>query len=116
MRDLVRDFARANFVERGMVADVVIHNAKGHNPHAHILLTMRGIGPDGFGQKHRDWNQKELLEGWPKACRPNAEREHWRLSRPTPRSSTYSTIGRQSTVSAIMRLRQARNAEQLAAE
>src|SRR5260363_25736 len=52
----------------------------------------------------------------PKASRPNAEREHWRLSRPTPRSSTYSTIGRQSTVSAIMRLRQARNAEQLAAE
>src|SRR5260364_3892 len=54
--------SRANFVERGMVADVVIHHAKGHNPHAHILLTMRGIGPDGFGQKHRDWNQKELLE------------------------------------------------------
>src|SRR5260363_472754 len=48
----------------------------------------------------------------PKASRPNAEREHWRLSRPTPRSSTYSTSGRQSTVSAIMRLRQARNAEQ----
>ncbi|KAF0332997.1 DNA primase [Gigaspora margarita] len=67
MRDLVRDFARANFVERGMVADVVIHHAKGHNPHAHILLTMRGIGPDGFGQKHRDWNQKELLEGWRKS-------------------------------------------------
>src|SRR5260364_6116 len=52
----------------------------------------------------------------PKASRPNAEREQWRLSRPTPRSSTDSTIGRQSTVSAIMRLRQARNAEQLAAE
>src|SRR5260363_136475 len=52
----------------------------------------------------------------PKASRPNEEREHWRLSRPTPRSSTYSTLGRQSTVSAIMRLRQARNAEQLAAE
>src|SRR5260363_137137 len=33
-----------------------------------------------------------------------------------PTSSTYSTIGRQSTVSAIVRLRQARNAEQLAAE
>lgn len=64
MQDLVRDFARAEFVKRGMVADVAIHHAKGHNPHAHILLTMRDIEPDGFGQKNRDWNRKELLEGW----------------------------------------------------
>lgn len=64
MRDLVRDFARAEFVERGMVADVALHHVKSENPHAHILLTTRALGPDGFGQKNRDWNRKELLEEW----------------------------------------------------
>lgn len=64
MRDLVREFVRAEFVNRGMVADVALHHVKSENPHAHILLTTRDIGPDGFGQKNRDWNRKELLEEW----------------------------------------------------
>lgn len=63
-RELVRGFARSQFVDAGMVADIAIHHAEGSNPHAHILLTMRDIGPDGFGQKNRDWNRKELLNGW----------------------------------------------------
>src|SRR3546814_16391975 len=31
-------------------------------PHAHVMLSMREVGPDGFGQKERDWNSKELLQ------------------------------------------------------
>jgi hypothetical protein len=35
-----------------------IHNPKakdgGEQPHAHVMLTMREIGPDGFGLKRRD--------------------------------------------------------------
>lgn len=61
---LAREFARSSFVDRGMVADVCIHDAEGHNPHAHIMLTTRHLTPDGFGKKNRDWNTDELLETW----------------------------------------------------
>jgi ATP-dependent exoDNAse (exonuclease V) alpha subunit len=51
-----------------MVADVALHLDNEKNPHAHVMLTTRGISPDGFGQKRRDWNDRtELLEwreGW----------------------------------------------------
>ncbi len=46
--ELVRDFCQRQFVDRGMVADIALH-AKVGNPHAHILLTLRDIGPQGFG-------------------------------------------------------------------
>jgi len=70
--ELVREFARAQFVDRrGMVADIALH-APGRagderNHHAHILLTTREIGPEGFTTKNRDWNKVELLEGWREA-------------------------------------------------
>ena len=46
-----------------MVADIAYHAKRG-NPHAHILLTLRDIGPDGFGKKNRSWNAPRLLETW----------------------------------------------------
>lgn len=67
-QQLVTDFVREQFMRRGMVADVSIHApaAKGdqRNYHAHILLTMREIGPDGFGDKARDWNSREQMTKW----------------------------------------------------
>src|SRR3546814_3771361 len=33
-------------------------------PHAHVMLTMRKAGQDGFGKKVRDWNRTQLLEQW----------------------------------------------------
>jgi Ti-type conjugative transfer relaxase TraA len=33
-------------------------------PHAHVMLTMREVGPDGFGQKAREWNARENVEQW----------------------------------------------------
>lgn len=73
-RELVRSFARSQFVDAGMVADIAIHHAKSENPHAHILLTMRDIGQEGFGQKNRSWNDKEILEAWRKAWEVHANR------------------------------------------
>lgn len=69
--ELVREFVRAQFVDRGMVADIALH-APGRagderNHHAHILLTTREIGPEGFTTKNRDWNKVEVLEGWREA-------------------------------------------------
>lgn len=69
--ELARDFVKREFVEQGMVADVAFH-ARGSKeedqPHVHVMLTMRELTEDGFGQKVRNWNDKELLKSW---------REHW---------------------------------------
>jgi Ti-type conjugative transfer relaxase TraA len=61
--ELLRQFCRENFVSKGMVADLCVHQ-KESNPHAHIMLTMRGIRPDGFGKKVREWNSTDLVLHW----------------------------------------------------
>jgi hypothetical protein len=62
--ELAREFAEAEFVEKGMIADLNVHwdiGADGQpKPHAHVMLTMREVGKDGFGAKVRDWNKAEL--------------------------------------------------------
>ena len=63
-RDLVRGFVAQEFTGRGMVADVAYHEGHGENPHAHILLTTRKVGPDGFGAKDRTWNDRDLVKTW----------------------------------------------------
>ncbi|ARR57586.1 Ti-type conjugative transfer relaxase TraA (plasmid) [Rhizorhabdus wittichii DC-6] len=68
---LARDFVEKQFVERGMVADLNVHWDMGKDgqpkPHAHVMLSMRKVGPEGFGQKVREWNSAELLKGWREA-------------------------------------------------
>ena len=68
---LARDFVKRQFVDRGMVADLNVHWDKAKDgspkPHAHVMLAMRDVGPEGFGQKNRDWNSTELLKDWREA-------------------------------------------------
>ena len=65
---LAREFVATEFVSRGMVADLNVHWDIGSDgqakPHAHVMLTMREVGPDGFGAKQRDWNATALLQNW----------------------------------------------------
>ena len=65
---LARDFVQREFVDQGMVADLNVHWDRGPDgllkPHAHVMLTMREVGEDGFGKKVRDWNRTERLEHW----------------------------------------------------
>lgn len=66
---LVTQYVQTQFIAKGMVADIAIHSKKGtqgkpDNPHAHILLTMRDVTPDGMGAKRRDWNHKALVTEW----------------------------------------------------
>ncbi|MDJ0718645.1 MAG: MobQ family relaxase [Prochloraceae cyanobacterium] len=61
--ELVKKFVTEQFVNQGMVADVALHNLSSHNPHAHIMLTMRNIHEYGFDlKKNLTWNKKQLLE------------------------------------------------------
>ena len=48
--ELLQDFIREQFVDEGMCADVAIHDTDGHNPHAHILLTVRPLDEKGKWQ------------------------------------------------------------------
>ena len=51
--EIVRRYVQDNFVSVGMCADWALHDKGDGNPHAHIMLTMRGIKPDST------WSQKE---------------------------------------------------------
>ncbi|NNG57127.1 Ti-type conjugative transfer relaxase TraA [Sphingomonas paucimobilis] len=68
---LAQDFVKKQFVDRGMVADLNVHWDKAKDgtpkPHAHVMLAMRDVGPEGFGKKNRDWNSTELLKEWREA-------------------------------------------------
>lgn len=49
----IRSYVQENFVEKGMIADWALHDKGDGNPHAHIMLTMRGI------DEHEQWLQKQ---------------------------------------------------------
>jgi MobA/MobL family len=77
--DLVREFVRENYVDKGMIADINLHDLNSHNPHAHIMVTMRDlkVTSEGieFGNKNREWNNWgnnnlliEQRESWAKTC------------------------------------------------
>lgn len=53
---LVRKLVHKLFVDKGMCADIAFHDKGDGNPHAHILLTMRPLTPDG------KWGDKSWLE------------------------------------------------------
>lgn len=76
--ELVRSFVQRHFVNRGMVADIALHDPvteqgqNARNYHAHVMLTLRKATPDGLHPvKTREWNSKELLNVW---------RAEWALS------------------------------------
>ena len=77
--ELVRNFARHEFVRLGMVADLNVHWETGvggqTNAHCHILLTTRHIEPEGFGLKQAQWSRLDLLLHWRAAWADHANAE-----------------------------------------
>lgn len=90
---LTKEFAKNTFVDKGMIADIAIHDNKEGNPHAHIMLTLRAFDENGewlskqkkeyildkdgnkqYNKKTKtykcktvkttDWDNKENLEKW----------------------------------------------------
>ena len=51
-QELLTDFIQNNFVADGMCADVAVHDPHppGHNPHAHIMVTVRPLDEKGNWQ------------------------------------------------------------------
>lgn len=123
---LTSAYISQQFAADGMCADVAIHDTDGHNPHAHILLTMRPLNENGTWQyktekeylcmkdgEERGFTAAEFkdaqLEGWEKQylCRVGRKRVYMTLSAAAehgytradkhPKSSRY---GRQNPVTA----------------
>ena len=104
--DLVRGYVQKQFVERGMCADICVHDKGDGNPHAHVMLTMRPINQDGtWGAKSRkeyvldssgqkimlpsgnwkskhvpttDWDEHGNVEQWRQAWTHDVNREYER--------------------------------------
>ena len=100
--ELLQDFIREQFVSDGMCADAAIHDTDGHNPHAHILLTVRPLDeqgkwlpksrkvydldengerirlPSGSWKSHKedtvDWNDQKYGEIWRQGWAATANR------------------------------------------
>ena len=123
-RELLTDFIREQLVAEGMCVDAAIHDTDGHNPHAHIMATVRPLNPDGTWQyktqkeylcirngEERGFTAEEFrmaqAEGWEKEYQyrvgrkkvylpPSRAGDYERLSK-TPRSTRF---GRQNLIAA----------------
>ncbi|MCP1181213.1 MobA/MobL family protein [Bacillus sp. 1663tsa1] len=75
-KEMLKEYVNGVLVNDGMVADISIHRDREHNPHAHIMLTVRPFNEDGsWGNKRIknengkwihsvNWNDKETLLKW----------------------------------------------------
>src|SRR5271166_4679394 len=103
---LVKDFAREAFVRQGYVADIAIHapdaTSDERNYHAHIMVTMRTLGADGFAaKKDRSLNSTEQLDAWREQWAHLANRHlerHGHEERVDHRSLEAQGIDREATV------------------
>jgi hypothetical protein len=69
---LIRMFAREQFVARGMVCDLAIHEPVSEvdykvQPHGHLLLATCETTPHGFGKKVRAWGSRAMFNTWREA-------------------------------------------------
>jgi hypothetical protein len=76
-RRLIQDFVREQFMRKGYAAHVAIHapepDGDRRNVHAHVLVTLRKIGPNGFARTKAEQQERyrnrgafvdELREKW----------------------------------------------------
>jgi len=72
---LVERYVIANFVDKGMIADVALHDKGDGNPHFHCLLTTRSVNENGFSNKNREWDKRKCLEQWRRTWAESQNRE-----------------------------------------
>ena len=83
---LLTDYIQTQFVAEGMCVDAAIHDPDGHNPHAHIITTVRPLNEDGSWQYK---TEKEYLcvrdgqeKGFTAAEFKEAKNEGWEKQYP----------------------------------
>lgn len=58
--ELILGYVQKVFVDRGMCADIAIHDKGDGNPHAHVMLTLRSI--DKNGRWMGKWKKNYILD------------------------------------------------------
>lgn len=68
---IVEEYINNNFVSHGLCAIAAIHDGKNeaapkrNNPHVHIIVSTRSVGPDGFSKKKdREWDKRKYINIW----------------------------------------------------
>lgn len=90
--ELARSWAERELVDRGMCADLCMHDRGDGNPHVHIMATTREVGPDGFTVKNHEWNGRNLLLEWRKSWEVEQNRaleRHYERERTPERDRAY---------------------------
>ena len=103
---LVKDFVREAFVRKGYAVDIAIHapdkDSDERNHHAHIMVTMRTLGADGFApEKDRELNSRAQLGAWREQWAHLANRHlerHGHEARIDHRSLKEQGIDREATI------------------
>ena len=67
----MEQYVRTHFLNHGLCAIAAIHtginkeDSSRNNPHLHIIVTTRTVGPDGFSNtKDREYDKKEYIYRW----------------------------------------------------
>lgn len=68
---IVSEYVLNNFVSHGLCAIAAIHEGKNetdpkrNNPHVHIIVPTRSVGPDGFSKKKdRERDKRQYINIW----------------------------------------------------
>ena len=68
---IVSEFIHINFVDQSLCAIAAIHEGKNvddpsrNNPHVHIIVPTRPVGPDGFClKKDREHDKRKYINAW----------------------------------------------------
>lgn len=84
--DLLHQFIQKEFIALGMCADFSIHDTDGHNPHAHIMLTVRPLNGDGTWQYKTEKEYLCVKDGIEQGFTANefkeAQKEGWEKQYP----------------------------------
>lgn len=105
-RWLLQDFIKEQFTRKGYAVDLSIHKAHEHgddrNVHAHMMVAMRTIGPDGFARKKdRSENSTAQLQQWREAWARHANHHlerHGHEARIDHRSLAEQGVDREPSV------------------
>lgn len=80
--ELLRGWIAQEITPQGAVADVAVHLGRDGNPHAHVMVTLRGVSAEGWGgQKLREWEDRSALEKWRSSWAEHANRALARAGR-----------------------------------
>lgn len=68
---IIREYIDTNFISHDLCAIATIHEGRNetdpskNNPHCHIIVPTRSVGPDGFSKKkNREWDKREYINIW----------------------------------------------------